>query len=106
MKTKVLCLLAFVAAAGPALADLQAGLSGRTLTAKGATIVLGADGVMSGTVGKDALKGRWSVQSNQMCRTITEPQRLAGKACLDAVLDGSTLTVMRPDGTALVYKVE
>lgn len=95
-----------VLAAAPVLADTAAALAGRTLTAKGAKIVLGADGVMSGSVGKNALQGTWEVSGGKFCRTITAPARLAGTACQKVDLQGDSLTVTREDGSVLVYKVE
>lgn len=102
----MLCLAVVLLGAGPALADMSRDLAGRTLVTKGAKIVLGKDGSMAGTVGKDKLAGSWSIRKSQMCRTITAPARLAGKACQDVVLEGNVLTVTRIDGSVLVYKVQ
>lgn len=106
MKGMALGLMLVALMAGPVRADLAGDLAGRTLTTKGATVVLGADGTMSGKVGKEALAGSWSVRKGQFCRTITAPGRLAGAACQDAVLEGGRLTIRRADGSALVYKVK
>lgn len=106
MKTVILGLGLAVFAAVPAMADLAGDLAGKTLVAKKTQITLGADGSLSGNVGKDALQGSWSVSKGQFCRTITAPARLASEACLAASLSGGTLTVTRPDGTVLVYTVK
>lgn len=106
MKTVILGLGIAIVAALPAMADLAGDLAGKTLVAKNTQITLGADGSLSGKVGKDALQGSWTISKGQFCRTITAPARLAGKACLAASLSGGTFTVTRPDGTALVYTVK
>lgn len=63
--------------------SLTARLSGKTLTNEtGGTIVLGADGSLSGVV-EDA----WTERDGQFCRTLTSPARLAGTLCQNVCFD-------------------
>lgn len=93
----------------PAAADLAANLSGKTLVAGESSIVMGADGKLTGKVGKggkDVLAGTWSVEGGKLCRTITQPKRLAGSECQTAVLKRNKLTITRADGSATEWAVE
>jgi hypothetical protein len=92
-----------------ALADLATELSGKTLVLDKSRIQMGADGVMSGKVGKSGkedLAGTWSVKKGKLCRTITLPERLAGSDCQTAVLDGNSLTLTRADGSTIQWTVK
>lgn len=92
-----------------AFADLKSDLLGRTLVQGKSSILMGADGKMTGKIGKtgnETLTGTWSVKKGQLCRTITAPERLAGKDCQKAVLDGSKLTITRADGSTIEWTVK
>jgi hypothetical protein len=95
-------------AGAPAHFEIPAGeISGKALTAKGAKLLVGADGTLSGTVGKgDGLTGTWEVRDGRFCRTITAPERLAGTACQTATIAGGTLTLTRDDGTSVAYSID
>jgi hypothetical protein len=58
-------------------------LAGRTLTNENGTIVLGADGSVSGSIRAGELAGAWTERNGQYCRTFTAPERVVGTRCQD-----------------------
>lgn len=89
------------------LADVTADqISGKTIVSKGGTFTYGADGTLTGMVGKDALEGTWSVKKGKICRTIKVPKKHAGSACQTANIEGSNLTIIRDDGSRVSFKIQ
>lgn len=87
----------------PAASDdagsLTAALSGRTLTNENATVVLGADGRVSGSIRAGELNGSWTERNGQYCRTFTAPERVAGTLCQDVRFnDDGTVTFLGGTG--------
>ncbi len=83
---------------GGALAER---LSGATLTNDRSTIVLGADGSMSGSV-----EGAWTERNGQFCRTLTAPARLAGTICQPVRFnDDGTVTFIGGAGGDVTYRI-
>jgi hypothetical protein len=71
---------------------LTAQLSGKTLTNENGTIVLGADGSMSGAIPAGEVAGAWTVRNGQYCRTLTAPARFAGTLCQEVRFNDDTVT--------------
>jgi hypothetical protein len=81
--------------------SLTAQLSGTTLTNDRSTIVLGADGSMSGSV-----EGAWTERDGQFCRTLTAPARLAGTICQPVRFnDDGTVTFIGGAGGDVTYTI-
>lgn len=76
-------LAVFVLPSASAAQSLTERLSGKTLTNENATILLGADGRVSGTIRAGELVGAWTERDGQYCRTFTAPERVAGTLCQD-----------------------
>jgi hypothetical protein len=108
MKKTILLLAAALLAPTLALAEITADqIAGKTLTLRKNVFVVGTDGSLTGKTEKDeTLVGTWEVKKGRMCRTITEPARLAGSACQSASIKGKTLTLIRDDGSAVAYKMK
>ena len=83
-------------------------VAGKTLTGSDKSkFEISADGALTGVTGKgDALAGTWEVKDGDWCRTIKEPARLAGSACQAASIKGSTLTLIRDDGSSIKFKIK
>lgn len=71
--------------------------SGVTLTNSDGTIILGADGSISGDLTNGgAIAGAWTERNGQYCRTLTAPERLAGTLCQDVRFnDDGTVSFLR-----------
>lgn len=76
---------------------LTAAISGKTLVSEGGEFTLGSNGSLTGMSGPNRdteVTGAWEIRDGRYCRTITQPERLAGTACQDITLnDDGTVTI-------------
>jgi hypothetical protein len=86
---------------------ITSAVSGRSLTAGGTTINVGADGSLSGTSANGTeISGAWTVRDGQWCRTLTAPAAIAGTACQPAELGDGTLTLTNVGGTTTTWMIQ
>lgn len=69
------------------------------------SIKLARNGALSGKTPRADLKGAWTVREGRFCRTIKQPEPLAGTECQAASLDGKTLTLETGRGP-VVYQIK
>ncbi|MFN6953028.1 MAG: hypothetical protein ACK4NE_10615 [Albidovulum sp.] len=83
-------------------------MAGKTLIgADKSKFFISPDGKLTGVTKKgDALVGTWQVKGGKWCRTIKEPQKLAGSACQKASIQGKTLTIIRDDGSSVTFTIK
>lgn len=79
--------------------DLQAILSGATLSNGNAEININADGTLDG----GPVSGTWEIADGQFCRTLTAPAQAAGSECQTVVVNGNTLTFTSPTGRTVEW---
>ena len=77
-------------------------ISGKTLSNQNGDIKVGSDGRLSGKVGQNRdidVAGTWESKGGRFCRTLTEPENLAGTEC-QAIIQNSdgTITVSSSNG--------
>lgn len=101
LSVTILCALAL--SSGGALAEVD--LTGKTLTAKNASITLEVGGKLSGTVGGSDLSGTWEIKDGKMCRTISKPEKFAGSECQGLKIQGNEVEFTRKDGSTITYKI-
>lgn len=86
--------------------DLESTLSGKTLTHPDVTILVSANGQLSGTESDGTnLVGTWTIIDGQWCRTLTAPVSFAGTACQDVSIAGDQATFTRAGGSSITYTI-
>jgi hypothetical protein len=88
------------------LPDLASALSGKTLTHPDVTMLVSANGQLSGTESDGTnLVGTWAIKDGQWCRTLTAPASFAGTACQDVTVAGDQATFTRAGGSSITYTI-
>ncbi|WP_156883586.1 hypothetical protein [Salipiger mucosus] len=85
-------------------ADGPSALSGKTLSNSDTTLIVNADGTLTGQEATgEAVSGTWTVEDGQWCRTLTQPEAYAGTSCRTVLIEGDQVTLARPDGSGPTY---
>ncbi|UTH43899.1 hypothetical protein [Loktanella salsilacus] len=88
------------------VADLKSTLSGKTLTHPDVTLLVSANGQLSGTESDGTnLVGTWTILDGQWCRTLTAPASFAGTACQDVSIAGDQATFTRAGGSSITFTI-
>ncbi|WP_224824943.1 hypothetical protein [Cognatishimia sp. MH4019] len=88
-------------------AQFRETLVGRTLTFEGKSLVVNADGTISGPWDGQGITGTWTWNDGAVCRDAKIGSRVLAPDCQVWTLDGSTAIVTRDrgNGASFVYTI-
>ena len=87
--------------------EFRESVVGRTLIAGPATVVVGADGTLSGSTSDGVISGTWQYKDDQFCREAKAGSRQLPYDCQVVLLEGNEVVFWRNSGKGVkaVYSI-